>query len=123
LSGRPLAYVLGRHSFYGREFLVEPGVLIPRQETETLVELAVDELGKTPDGRTIVDLGCGTGCIGLTLVAEVADSYAMLVDNNPRAVAITAKNAKNLKMPMKLKIVQHSVEDLDPATIEPAAIV
>lgn len=92
LAGKPTQYITGRQEFYGRDFLVTPGVLIPRPETEHVVEGA---LALMPPPRRIVDVGCGSGAIAVTLSLEMhADVVA--TDISVAALAVAAKNAKKL---------------------------
>lgn len=92
--GEPLAYILGKREFYGRDFLVSAATLIPRPETELLIETA---LGLAGPGSTIfADLGCGSGCIGLTLLCERPAWQGLLCDISPQALAVAAGNAAQL---------------------------
>ncbi len=94
-AGEPLAYLLGRREFYGREFEVGPAVLIPRPETELLVELALEAVaGKaTP---CVLDLGTGSGCIGITLALERLQTRVTAVDVSAAALALAHANAQRL---------------------------
>lgn len=94
LTGQPLAYLTGEREFFGRNFIVRPGLLVPRAETELLVETALEWLRKNPSRRDAVDVGCGTGCIAVTLAAEVKDLHVDAVDINPLAVKITLENVE-----------------------------
>lgn len=91
----PLAYILGSREFYGRKFHVEPGVLIPRQETEILVEAALSHLRTTSPCR-VLDLGTGSGCIGITLKLECPSAELTLLDISERAIEIARRNAEDL---------------------------
>ncbi len=94
LCGEPAAYLLGRREFYGRAFHVDRRVLIPRPDTEHLVEAALSlPLGKNP---RILDLGTGSGCIAVTLALEQPGSSVVAVDNSIGALALAAKNASDL---------------------------
>ena len=93
LHREPLAYLVGHREFFGRPFLVGPGVLIPRQETEVLVEAALEV---APKGARIADLGTGSGCIGVTLALERPDLKVTLIDISPEALAIARRNAEVL---------------------------
>ena len=95
ISGRPLQYIIGRWDFYGREFYVGEGVLIPRPETEQLVEIALDYL-KDKEKPAVLDLCAGTGCIGLTLAKERADSFVTLVEKYDEALGFLKRNAEKL---------------------------
>lgn len=87
----PLAYITGRREFYGREFAVEPGVLVPRQETECLVEAALDGLG----GK-VLDIGTGTGCLAVTIKLERPNWMVAAGDVSPVAVRLARRNAEAL---------------------------
>lgn len=89
-DGEPIHYLLGEREFFGRMFRVGPGVLIPRPETEHLVE-AVLALN-LPAGARVVDVGTGSGCIGLTLAAERPDWSIVLTDVSEDALEITESN-------------------------------
>jgi len=93
--GEPIAYLLGTQEFYGRDFAVNPAVLIPRPETELLVEAALDALR---DVRTphILDLGTGSGCIAITLALERPDARVTAVDRWPTALEVARANADRL---------------------------
>ena len=95
LRGEPLQYITGATSFWGREFLVEKGVLIPRPETEVLVALALREIDRLR-ARKVFDVGVGTGCIGITLLCERPKLRLVGSDINSKAVALAKKNAKSL---------------------------
>ncbi|MEW5769105.1 MAG: peptide chain release factor N(5)-glutamine methyltransferase [Pseudomonadota bacterium] len=93
--GEPVAYILGEREFYGRVFKVTPDVLIPRPDTELLVETALRHL--PPDRpATILDLGTGSGCIAITLALERPDCEVWAVDSSAAALAIAEANARRL---------------------------
>lgn len=87
----PLAYILGYKEFYGRKFAVTPDVLIPRPETEAIINL-VKELKP----EKILDVGTGSGCIAITLKLELPESDVFAVDISPKALPIARKNAEKL---------------------------
>lgn len=91
VAGEPIAYITGTREFYGREFAVTSATLIPRPETELLVELA---LARLPRGAAVLDLGTGSGCIGVTLAAERADLRVLLVDASALALDVARGNAQ-----------------------------
>lgn len=92
LKGTPTQYITRRQEFYGREFRVSPDVLIPRPETEHVVETA---LRLAPEARRLVDVGCGSGAIGVTLALETkAEVWA--TDISPAAVGVARENAARL---------------------------
>ncbi len=94
LEGYPFAYITGSREFYGRSFYVRPGLLVPRPETELLVETALNWLNSHPDQRNAADIGCGTGCIAVTLAAEVPDLQMTAVDIDTLAAEVTGQNAQ-----------------------------
>ena len=95
LSRIPLQYLLGEAPFYGRMFRVDSRVLIPRPETELLCEWAL-ELLKDHSSPRILDLCCGSGCIGITLKAELPSASVTLSDISPDALDLAAENASLL---------------------------
>lgn len=91
LTGEPIAYIIGWREFYRRRFEVNPAVLVPRPETEILVE-AVLELAKP--GDRCLDVGTGSGCIGVTCALERPDTRWILTDVSPQALAVARRNAE-----------------------------
>ena len=92
-DGEPLPYVLGRQDFFGLGFEVTPDVLIPRPETELLVERAMVWLKAHPGFRQAADLGTGSGCIGIALAVNIPDLQIMASDISPEALKIAQRNA------------------------------
>lgn len=95
LAGEPYAYLLGHCEFYGRAFTVTPAVLVPRPETELLVDLALQAL-KHVHAPRILDLGTGSGCIAITLALERPDASVCAVDVCEAALAVARTNAQAL---------------------------
>jgi len=95
-SGVPLPYVLGRWEFFGLEFILRPGVLIPRPETELLVETALHWLRAHPECRRVADIGTGSGCIAIALAVNVQDVHIVATDISPTAIDVARRNAKKL---------------------------
>ncbi|MBA3806524.1 MAG: peptide chain release factor N(5)-glutamine methyltransferase [Acidobacteria bacterium] len=91
-TGEPLQYITGRQEFYGLEFEVTPDVLIPRPETELLVETALELLRDTSQ-PLICDVGTGSGCISVALLHERQDARAIGLDISPPALLVAARNA------------------------------
>ena len=94
-SREPLQYILGTQAFWKHEFLVTPAVLIPRPETELLVETSL-ELLKDVERPLIVDVGTGSGCIALSLAAERPDAEVHAIDISAPALAVARENARRL---------------------------
>lgn len=100
-AGEPLAYLLGQQEFYGRPFAVSPAVLIPRADTETLVETALEQLLLQRQQRravplSLLELGTGSGIIAITLALEAPDTEVHAVERSPDALAVAQQNAKAL---------------------------
>ena len=91
IAGIPLPYLLGEWSFYGRTFKVNPHVLIPRADTEILIEKALSKI-HAHDLYEILDLGCGTGIIGITIALERPLSNVTLIDQSEHAIQNTKEN-------------------------------
>ncbi len=92
-AGEPLQYISGRQEFYGLEFEVTPAVLIPRPETELLVETALEHLS-TNGAPLVCDVGTGSGCVAVALLNERANARAVAVDISPAALDVAARNAE-----------------------------
>jgi release factor glutamine methyltransferase len=95
IAGQPLQYILGTADFYGRRFTVSPAVLIPRRETEELVDLILrDHRAAEQSNRvTILDLATGSGCIAVTLAAELPDARVFATDISPEALTVAQHNS------------------------------
>lgn len=94
-AGEPIAYLIGKREFYGRDFTVTPDVLIPRPETELLVDIANSKVGAGGTAR-ILDLGTGSGCLAITLALELPQARVTAVDVSPAALAVARGNAQRL---------------------------
>lgn len=109
----PFHYIVGQKEFYGLEFLVAPGVLIPRPETELLVEDAINFLSELPQPQ-FLEIGVGSGCISVSILHNVPRSTAVGVDISQTALDIAAENAKRLhvaeRFTLKLGDVYEDVE-------------
>jgi release factor glutamine methyltransferase len=93
-SGEPLQYIRKRTEFYSREFYVDDRVLIPRPETELLVEAALEH---APQGGRLIDIGSGSGCIAITIERERPDLHVLSVDRSVDALAVAAINRARLQ--------------------------
>jgi len=94
--GRPIAYLTGDKEFFGRTFRVDDRVLVPRPETEHLVEAALRLAPSLPPRPRILGLGTGSGCIAVTLALELAGSRVVAADRSPGALAVARGNARAL---------------------------
>ncbi len=106
MAGEPLAYILGKWSFYGLELTVTPDVLIPRDDTMAVVDLALEQKGSLPSKPRILDLCTGSGCIGLALAAQIPDARVTLADLSPKALKIAKKNASDLHLAGRVSCIQ-----------------
>jgi release factor glutamine methyltransferase len=88
----PIQHILGTQEFFGLSFRVTPAVLIPRPETEGVVEEALAELGSRRNPR-IADVGCGSGCIGVAIAHEHRGASVVAIDSSPAALAVARENA------------------------------
>jgi release factor glutamine methyltransferase len=104
-QGRPLAYLLGRREFFGLDFAVDERVLIPRPESELLVELAI-RLG--PDAERAADLGSGSGCLGIAMAASLPRLRCDLVEVEPGAAAVARQNVQRHKLQERVRVCEGS---------------
>jgi release factor glutamine methyltransferase len=94
VRGEPVAYLLGTAWFYGREFEVDPRVLVPRPETELLVEQALEHFAERATSSTFIDACTGSGCVAVTIAAELGDRARVLgTDISADAIAVAERNA------------------------------
>jgi release factor glutamine methyltransferase len=104
--GEPLPYILGYQEFYGLRFIVSHGVLIPRPETELLVETALDWLKKTPTARLAADVGTGSGCIAAALAANHPSLQVIAADISAPALQVARENIRSLHLTRQISLVQ-----------------
>ena len=102
-AGEPVQYILGSADFMGLRFKVDHGVLIPRQDTETLVEAALIDLRQRPGRPTLLDVCCGSGCVGLSLASLAPHARITLTDISPEALEIAKANQKALEVRADLR--------------------
>jgi release factor glutamine methyltransferase len=109
--GEPLPYILGHREFYGLDFLVTPQVLIPRPETELLVEHALDWLRRHPERRWATDIGTGSGCIAVTLAASIPDLRLQASDISHSALEVALLNAQKHHVANRIEFIQADLLD------------
>ncbi|KXK12740.1 MAG: putative modification methylase HemK [Chloroflexi bacterium OLB14] len=97
--GEPLPYILGQWEFFGLDFEINKNVLIPRPETELLVEKAISFLKNNPDKRNVIDVGTGSGIIAISIAKHIPDVKIIATDISPKALQVAKRNA-----------IQHGVE-------------
>lgn len=104
IASEPLQYITGRQNFYGRDFMTRPGNLIPRPETELLVESVLNEAEAIWQNQTltVADIGTGTGAIAITLALERPDWQVKAVDISPLAIDLAKENMQQLQANIEL---------------------
>jgi release factor glutamine methyltransferase len=111
-QGMPVQYITGNQEFMGLDFHVTPDVLIPRPDTEILVEEAIQEASLMDKPLIIVEIGTGSGAIALSLAHYIKDAQVHTIDISPKAIEIARKNAKNLSL--EEKVIFHQGDLLSP---------
>ena len=114
-SGIPLAYLIGEQEFYGFKFKVTPDVLIPRPDTEILIETILKTIEPNFNGK-IIDLGTGSGCIAITLAKKLSKAQIQATDISSKALKIARKNARLNKVKIKFRhnnLLENIFEDYD----------
>nr|WP_255534733.1 peptide chain release factor N(5)-glutamine methyltransferase [Polynucleobacter sp. JS-Polo-80-F4] len=105
LHGEPIAYLVGKRGFHNIELYVAPGVLIPRPETELLVEIGLREINHLKSPARILDLGTGSGAIALAIAHEVPGAQLTATDQSEAALAIAKTNAKLLNVATRVQFL------------------
>ncbi len=105
-GGEPLPYVLGIWEFFGLAFQVTSDVLIPRPETELLVEKAIAWLQKCPSGRTVADIGTGSGAIAVSIAVNVSNVHILATDISPAALEVARWNAQKNHVSEKIEFLE-----------------
>lgn len=109
---RPLSYIIGETEFMGLRLRCDERAFVPRPETELLVEVVVDAMQIMPKELTILDIGTGTGAVGLALAVMLPASRVVLTDVSPGALQLARENAKALQVADRVRFLQGT--DLDP---------
>lgn len=104
-EGEPLQYITGHQEFFGLDFEVNRNVLIPRPETELLIENALKLCATAAEAPFICDVGTGSGCIAITLVHELPQSHALALDISPEALAVAERNAARHSIGDRIKFL------------------
>lgn len=104
-SREPLQYIIGKWWFYGREFFVNENCLIPRPETEMLVDIAKSRLA----GGRLLDLCTGSGCVALSILAELPEATAVAVDISHEALAVARRNCEALHLSSRCEFLEADV--------------
>ncbi|MCD4671591.1 MAG: peptide chain release factor N(5)-glutamine methyltransferase [Anaerolineaceae bacterium] len=109
VKGMPLPYLIGHWEFFGLDFAVTPDVLIPRPETELLVETALEWLQDHPQRRLAADVGTGSGCIAVSLAKQVGDLSVTAVDISRQALDVATQNVAAHAVEDQVRLVQGSL--------------
>ena len=115
LNQEPLAYILGEWEFYGLKLHVTPDVLIPRDDTCAVVQLAISQALFLPDAPRVLDLCTGSGCIGLAIASRVKDARVTLADISKEAMAVAKRNVVDHKMSNRVSVVHVNALEAPPA--------
>jgi len=107
-SGEPIQYITGRQEFFGLEFEVNEDVLIPRPETEILVEAAIEIL-REKENPYFCDVGTGSGCIPISILANLENAKAVAVDISSGALAVARKNAEKHRVAERIEFYESDV--------------
>lgn len=113
IQGEPVAYILGYRDFYGYRFEVNSSTLIPRPETEHLVEEVVKWAADKEKRLAMIDLGSGSGCIGLSLLKQLPNAYLLSVDLSDKALEVAQRNAQALEVLDRVRLVHANAENIE----------
>jgi release factor glutamine methyltransferase len=108
LAGEPIAYLLGKKGFHNIELFVAPGVLIPRPETELLVDIGLQEIERLHKSATVLDLGTGSGAIALAIANATPDALVSATEQSSEALDIAKTNTRLLKLETRVQLMQGS---------------
>ena len=114
--GKPFPYVLGHWEFFGMEFDITPDVLIPRPETELLVEKAIAWMQESKVRRTIADVGTGSGVIAVSIAVNIPTSHILATDISPKALAVAENNARKFNVADRINFVECDILPPRPAS-------
>lgn len=116
-QGESVAYITGEKGFFGETYFVGSGVLVPRPETETLVEEAIKFIKESKlETPRVLDLGAGTGCIGFSILRNVPGATLVSIEKSPKAHEYLKRNQEHLDLVNRSEIVLSDVMDYKPAT-------
>lgn len=110
-AGVPLPYLTGNQEFYGIPLEVSSAVLIPRPETELLVETALEYLRLNPSARRVVDFGTGSGAIAICIAMEITDTSVIAVDISPEALRVARNNARRHQVDQRISFLLADLAD------------
>src|SRR5689334_1890565 len=117
-AGTPLPYILGHWEFYGLDLNVTKDVLIPRPETELLVEKAIAWIKASPQRTAIADIGTGSGAIAVALATQLPDVHILATDISPAALNVARSNAKKFNVENQIDFMECDL--LPPQDVQPS---
>ena len=109
-TGKPIAYLIKKKSFWESEFIIEEGTLIPRPDTEILIGATL-EIYKNKDYANILDIGVGSGCIILSILKEKPCFYGRGIDISSKSISLSNRNAKKLSIENRVKFIKTDVDN------------
>jgi release factor glutamine methyltransferase len=119
IDGEPLQYLLGSWDFFGRAFRTDQRALIPRPETEILVEIALKAIRAQPDSRKrLLDVGTGSGVLAITFALECPDLRVVGSDVSPLALNLARENAERQRMDQRIEWIESDLLDLVPGSFD-----
>jgi release factor glutamine methyltransferase len=121
-NSEPFPYVLGRWDFFGLEFEVTPDVLIPRPETELLVEKAIAWLQKSPARTTVADIGTGSGAIAVSIAVNVPNASILATDISPKALQVAKRNGKKHNIDNRIKFIECDLLPTSSFNLHPSSL-
>ena len=114
LDGEPVAYIAQSWEFYGLPVEISTDVLIPRMDTEVLVDTALEHISKKKPDARVLDLCCGSGCIGCAIAREATGTRVVLVDNSPEALKIAKNNARLNELNTRVNCIETNALERPP---------
>ena len=112
LEDMPVQHIIGKTHFYEDSFFTPPGIFIPRPETELIIDCIQNDFDSLSE-KTVLDIGCGSGCIGITLASLYKNFDVTGIDISNKAINIATKNAKQLKV-TNIDIIKQNIFDMKP---------
>jgi release factor glutamine methyltransferase len=116
-KGEPLPYVLGHWEFFNLDLEITPDVLIPRPETELLVEYAIKWLKAAPERRTVADIGIGSGCIAVAIAKNIPDIKVLATDISLPALEVARQNARKHSVEKRIDFIQCDLLPVHPDSL------
>lgn len=108
LNNEPIAYILGKREFWSLDFIVTKDTLIPRPDSETLIEAVIDSVDDKNKEFSILDLGTGSGCLILSILNEFPKAYGLAIDINPASLEVAKQNSVNLGLANRVRFMLNS---------------